>query len=135
MIEVQGETVIVATNRHVAVPDLSSLPPGIAKKGATLSIHAVFRSGLGPREEQVLPAQVIAADLSEDHGSDLAFLVVRGVKRPPALINPLTRFEPSEGLTYVAAGFPLGAMMSAVTDSKGNPSVTITGGRISALSS
>jgi S1-C subfamily serine protease len=133
VIEVRGDTVIVATNRHVAVPDLSDLPPSIVKKGAVLSIQAVFRSGLGPNEEQVLPAQVIAANLSDDHGGDLAFLVIKGVKKPPTPINPMTRFEPSEGMTYVAAGFPLGGMLSKVTDNKGNPSVTITGGRIAAL--
>ncbi len=55
------------------------------------------------------------------------------MKRPPTPIDPLTRFDPTEGMTYVAAGFPLGGMLGKVTDSKGNPSVTITGGRIAAL--
>ncbi len=133
VIEVRGDTVVVATNQHVAVPDLTGLPPSIAKKGAALLIQAVFRSGLGSREEQVLPAELIAADLSDDHSGDLAFLVVKGVKRPPAPIDPLTRFDTSEGMTYVASGFPLGGMLGKVTDSKGNPSVTITGGRIASL--
>ncbi len=66
VIEVRGDTVVVATNRHVAVPDLTGLPPSIAKKGDALLIEAVFHSGLGPREEQVLPAEIIAADLSDD---------------------------------------------------------------------
>ena len=36
-------------------------------------------------------------------------------------------------MTYIGAGFPLGGMLSKVTESAGNPSVTITGGRVSAL--
>ena len=130
MIEVRGDTWLLATNQHVAVPDPSGLPPSLAKKGRCFLIQAVFRSGLGPREEQILPAQLVAADLSDDHSSDLAFLVVQGVKRPPAPINPLTYFETTEGMTYVASGFPIGGRLGKVTDSKGNPSVTITGGRI-----
>jgi hypothetical protein len=132
VIEVNGDAVVVATNRHVAVPDLSELPPGIVAPGSTPTIEAVFRSGLGPAE-QALPARIVAADLSDERNTDLAFLEVKGVKNPPAPIDPMARIQPNEGMTYLGAGFPLGGMLSRVTDSKGNPSVTITGGRIAAL--
>jgi S1-C subfamily serine protease len=124
--------VVVATNRHVAVADLSELPPGRVSPGLTPTLEAVFRSGQG-RDEQALPAQIIAADLSDEMNVDLAFLMVKGVSRPPAPIDPMARIQPGEGMVYIGAGFPLGGLLSKVTESKGNPSVTITGGRIAAL--
>jgi hypothetical protein len=45
----------------------------------------------------------------------------------------MVQFEPSEGIPYICAGFPLGGMIGKVTETHGNPSVTITGGRIAAL--
>jgi S1-C subfamily serine protease len=125
--------VLVATNRHVAVLDLAELPPGIVAPGIHPTLEAVFRSGLGPQTEQALPAQIIAADLSDERNTDLAFLMVKGLKNPPAPIDPMIRIEPMEGMTYLGAGFPLGGMLSKVTESKGNPSVTITGGRVARL--
>ena len=41
--------------------------------------------------------------------------------------------DTTEGMAYTGAGFPLGGMLGKITESKGNPSVTITGGRIAAL--
>ncbi len=132
VIEARGDTVLLATNRHVAVPDISNLPERIAPRGSVPTIEAVFRSGQR-QQEQSLVAHIAAADLSEELNTDLAFLVVQGVNRPPQPINPLVRFEPSEGVPYICAGFPLGGMIGKVTETHGNPSVTITGGRISAL--
>jgi len=134
VIEVMGDTVIVATNRHVAVFDVNELPPSLVPKGSTVELEAVFRSGQ-PQKEQALPAQIIAADQSGDFSNDLAFLLVKGVKSPPTPINPLAKVEPMEGMTYNAGGFPFGGMLGKVSEasSKGNPSITITGGRIAAL--
>ncbi|HZW31820.1 MAG TPA: trypsin-like peptidase domain-containing protein, partial [Isosphaeraceae bacterium] len=132
VIEVNGDTVVVATNRHVAVADLSELPPGLVSPGTLPTIEAVFRSGQG-KDEQALPAQILAADLSEEMNVDLAFLIVKGVSRPPSPIDPMVRIQPAEGMVYIGAGFPLGGLLSKVTESQGNPSVTITGGRIAAL--
>jgi S1-C subfamily serine protease len=132
VIEVNGDGVMVATNRHVAVPDLSELPPGLVPQGSLPEIEAVFRSGQG-KEEQVLPARIVAADHSLENHVDLAFLFVKGVNRPPKPIDPMVRIEPTEGMTYIGAGFPLGGMLSKVAEGAGNPSVTITGGRVSAL--
>ena len=55
------------------------------------------------------------------------------MKKPPTPINPFATLEPTEGMTYLGAGFPLGAKLNQISESKGNPSVTITGGRIAAL--
>jgi len=135
VIEVMGADVILATNRHVAVIDVNELPPSLVPKGSTVELEAVFRSGQGPQKEQALPAVIIAADQSGDFSNDLAFLLVKGVKSPPTPINPLVKVEPTEGMTYNAGGFPFGGMLGKVSESssKGNPSISITGGRISAL--
>lgn len=133
VVDIRGDAVLIATNRHVAVPDLSEIPASIAPKGSTSSLEVVFRSNKGQSEEQAFPAQLVAADLSEDINTDLAFLVVRGVKRPPQPINPQNRGNVSEGLKYVCAGFPLAGLMGKIIESHGNPSVVITGGRISSL--
>lgn len=133
VIEVKGDVVTLATNRHVAVLDVDELPESIAPKGSKIELEAVFRSGEGPQREQTLPAKILAADLTEDLNTDLAILQVAGVKQPPSPINPMIRFDVPEGMTYVAAGFPLGHIVGRITESQGNPSVTITGGRISAL--
>ena len=131
VIEVNGGKVIVATNRHVAVTDLSELPPGLLSKGEKPALEAVFRSGSG-KDEQALPAQIIAADLSGDLSTDLAFLVVHGVNNPPRPIDPFARFEPIEGMSYLGAGFPLAGMFR-VSENEGKPSVVVTGGRISSF--
>ena len=133
MIEVRGDTVIVATNRHVAVLDISEIPASLMPKGAKLELEAVFYSGQGPQKEQARPADIIAADLSGDFSNDLAFLVVKGVARPPTPINVVTKSETTEGMAYTAAGFPFGGILSKVNESKGNPSVTITRGGIARL--
>jgi S1-C subfamily serine protease len=133
VIEVQGDKAILATNRHVAVVDVDELPPSLVPKGSKLELEAVFRSGQGPQNEQALPAQIMAADTSDEFSTDLAFLLVQGVKRPPTPINILTKSETTEGMAYTGAGFPLGGMLNKVNDSKGNPSVTITRGGIARL--
>jgi S1-C subfamily serine protease len=130
--EVHGNTVLLVANRHVVVPDLSELSPGLLPKGKT-ALDVVFRSGLGLENEQTLPAEVLAAVLSDDRSTDLAFLAVKGVKRPPSPVNLVARIEPTEGMTFAAAGFPLGGTLAKLTGNKGNPSVTMAFGRIAAL--
>ncbi len=135
VIEVKGDAVVVATNRHVAVFDHSEVPARLLPKGAAPELQVVFRSGQGPQNEQALPALIMAADTTDDLSTDLAFLSVKGVKRPPKPIDPLAEVEPTEGMMYNAGGFPFGGMLGKVSEasSKGNPSVSITGGRIAAL--
>jgi hypothetical protein len=131
VIEVDGNKAIVATNRHVAVTDLSELPPGLVGPGVKPSLEAVFRSGSG-KDEQALQAQIIAADLSGELSTDLAFLVVQGLKNPPKPIDPFARFEPIEGMSYLGAGFPLAGVIK-ISANEGKPSVVLTGGRISSF--
>ncbi len=133
VIEIRGDGVVVATNRHVALFDIGEVPPSLLSKGAKIELEAVFRSGQGSQKEQTLPAQIIAADNTDDFSTDLAILVVKGVKNPPKPISVSTRSDTTEGMAYTGAGFPLGGMLSKVNDSKGNPSVTITRGGIARL--
>ncbi len=128
-----GDTVFLATNRHVAVIDLDEIPPSLMPKGTKLQLEAVFRSGLGPQQEQTLHADVLAADTSDEFSTDLAILAVKGVKRPPTPVNINASSDTTEGMAYTGAGFPLGGMLAKITDSKGNPSVTITRGGIGAV--
>ena len=113
-------SVIIATNRHVAVLDLSEFPPSIAKKGATASLEVVFRSGLGP-QEQILPAEILAYHRTQEIATNLAFLVAKGVKNPPLPLNIMSTVEVTEGMHYIAAGFALGKLLNGFSESKGNP--------------
>ena len=134
VIESRGDTILIATNRHVCLLDMSEVPARFAKEATNPSLEVVIRSGLGTQTEQSLPAQLIATDsLSEDLNTDLAFLVVKGVKRAPVPINVFAKAESTEGTPYIGAGFPLVGLVNQVAETKGNPSVTITGGRIAAL--
>jgi S1-C subfamily serine protease len=132
VIEVRGDTVVLATNRHVAVFDVSELPPSLVPKDSKVEFEAVFRSGQGPQKEQALPAQIVAADTSGDFQTDLAILAVQGVKKPPAPISIFAKSETTEGMAYAAAGFPFGGLLnSASSDRKSNPTVTTPFGHIS----
>jgi serine/threonine protein kinase len=108
VIDVTEDSVLLATSRHVAVPDLSDAPTSLLPPGSTPEIEAVFLSGQGPQSEQAVPAQLIAADSSDDLSAELAFLLAKHMKRPPAPINMANRLEPTEGMAYLGAGFPLG---------------------------
>ncbi len=118
---------IIATNRHVAVADPMHLPPGLVKEGSKQSLEVVFRSGLGA-EEQILPANLIAFDLTQEYATDLAFLAVEGVQKSPAPLDIMPKVEATEGMKYIGAGFPLGQSLNGISESKGNPRVTITTG-------
>jgi Trypsin-like peptidase domain len=128
-----GDMVFLATNRHVAVIDLDEIPPSLLPKGTKPQLEAVFRSGQGAQQEQTLPVEILAADTSDEFSTDLAILAVRKVKRPPTPVNINASSDTTEGMAYTGAGFPLGGMLAKITDSKGNPSVTITRGGIGAV--
>jgi len=133
VIAVNGNEVLLATNRHVAVPNLSEVPESIAPHDSVVEQDAVFYSGEGPQLEQVLPAGIVAANLSEDINTDLAFMVVSGVKRPPRPLDIMARLEPTEGIPYICAGYPLSDLVNKIADAHGNPTVTITHGHIASL--
>ncbi len=133
VIGVVGDAVFLATNRHVVVVDFDELPPSIVPKGSKPELQAVFRSGQGTSKEQILPADILAADTSDEFSTDLAILVVKGVKQPPKAIDVNVKSETNSGMTYTAAGFPLGGLLNKINDSEGNPRASITGGRVSRL--
>jgi hypothetical protein len=133
VIEVNGNSAVIATNRHVAFLDVSTLPASLVKAGGEPKLDVVFYSGLGAGREQTVSARIMAADLTPEYGTDLAFLEVTGIKNPPMKVDIFSQVEPEEGIRYVGAGFPLGEGLNKLSDTKGNPSVTITGGRIAAL--
>ena len=58
---------------------------------------------------------------------------MKGVKNPPTPLSVFAKSDTTEGMAYTGAGFPLGGMLGKITESKGNPSVTITRGGIAAL--
>jgi S1-C subfamily serine protease len=122
VIRADKDTVLLATNRHVADAETDD--------GGKASITAVFRSGQGAALEQSLPAEIVAIDHSREINHDLAILRVRGLTRPIVPINPSILTVPSLQMKYSAYGFPFGDM---ITLSKGNPGITVTGGTVSSL--
>jgi hypothetical protein len=70
--------------------------------------------------------------MSGELSTDLAFLVVRGVKNPPKPLDPSLRVEPIEGMRYLGAGFPLAGVIK-ISQNEGKPSVVVTGGRIASF--
>jgi hypothetical protein len=133
VIEVQKDTVWLATNRQVAILDRSDPSSDLVPPGAKPELEAIFRSGQGSKLEQSLPATLIAADFSDDIFTDLAFLQVKGVHEPPAPVNVLGDFEAVEGTRFLEAGFPLEGTLNGTSETRTNPSVTVTGGRVAAL--
>ncbi len=130
VVDVTADSVLLATSRQVAAPDLARTPQHLSPANATPEIEAVFLSGQGPPHEQTLPAHLIAVDTSDDLCTDLAFLVVKGVKHSPTPINMLNRLDPTPGMAYLGAGFP---PSSNLMEGNGNPSVAIIHGGIAAL--
>ena len=94
------------------------------------TIEAVFRSGL--RRSRPSGRDHLRRPLRRDEDGP-GVPADQGVESAARPIDPAARLEPSSGMTYHRAGFPLGGMLSKVTESKGNPEVTITGGLISRL--
>jgi S1-C subfamily serine protease len=120
VLRVDGDTALIVTNEHVAVPP--------AKLGITRRAEheLVFHSGR--KNEFTRRGELIAAD--EDH--DLAILKVTGTKGPdfPAPLNTTDRVTVTETMPVYMLGFPFGEMLSAT---KGNPGVTIGKGTVSSV--
>ncbi len=128
VIKATGDTVLVMTNRHVAVPDAGELP-----ENAKFEISVVFRSGTPQQQE--LPATLLAHDDREVR--DLAVLEVHGVRQPPLPIPAnLTTAEADFYLTMpvYALGFPRGrSIQQVVGNTKDNPAITVNPMSISSL--
>jgi serine/threonine protein kinase len=133
VIEVTGDAVLVATNRRGAALEPAETGERPAPFGSRPEIEAVFSSGQGPAHEQALPAQLIAADSSDEPSTELAFLIVKGMVRPPAPINMLNRLDLTAGMAYLSAGFRSDAAWKSPADRTGNPTATIVRGGISGV--
>ncbi len=135
VIDVTHDSVLVVTSRRVAGPDRDEgSEDGMSRSSASKpEIEAVFLSGQGRSQEQTLPARLIAVDRSDDLGTQLAFLMVKGVKRPPMPINVLNRLDPTVGMTYLGAGSASPGLRKLPADAQGNPSITVVRGAISEL--
>jgi S1-C subfamily serine protease len=121
VIRVDGDTALVLTNHHVAVPDASESP-----RGGNFEVSVVFRSG-SPTEQE-LPATLLGSIFNET--TDLALLEVKGVKQPPRPIpaeQTAVESEFFETMPVTALGFPLGEMIQGVVGrTGGNPAITVT---------
>jgi hypothetical protein len=91
VIRSERNTVLLATNRHVADAETDD--------GGKLEITAVFRSGQGANLEQSLPAEIVSIDSSREINHDLTILRVRGLTKPIVAIDPAVRTVPSLQIT------------------------------------
>ncbi len=114
LIHVNGETGLVATNRHV----IAAIPGRFTPTQYSL----VFNSGT--RNEKVLTGEIVAISQEQD----LAVLKVTS-KNLPAPID-LTPTKLRETMTIYTFGFPLGEVLSK---DRANPAATIGKGTIGAL--
>jgi S1-C subfamily serine protease/regulation of enolase protein 1 (concanavalin A-like superfamily) len=112
---VNGETGLVATNRHV----IAEIPGRFTPQSYSL----VFNSGT--RNERTLPGEVIAVCQEQD----LAVLKVTAKDLPAAIDLSPTKMR--ETMTIYTLGFPLGDVL-AKKDGQ-NPAVTIGKGGVGAL--
>jgi S1-C subfamily serine protease len=129
-IEPNGD-IWIATNRHVAVPDLDELPEGSFPSGSIVTTEIVFRSG--QPDEQSVKGELIAEDPSGEIENDIAFLRARKVQRPPQPIAAGNQPVAREGQSYIGGGFPLGGSITQIVKATSNPSITITKGSVSAV--
>jgi S1-C subfamily serine protease len=126
VIKVLGDTVLVLTNRHVAVDD-DELPAGAKRE-----IFVVFRSQTA--QEQELPAKLLTFDHRQ--APDLAMLEVKGVRMPLAEISADRTAKESdfyETMPAYSLGFPFSAGIIGAKDVNFNPAVTVNAISISAF--
>jgi S1-C subfamily serine protease len=141
VVRTDEQTIYVVTNAHVvARPNWQTngaLPPGfrlrdqfeLRRKLAeierlTPTVSVVLNSGTP--QEQVLSADIVAADAQRD----LAVLKADNVKSPPAAIELDASFQPTETTPVFTFGFPFG---EALSKTKGNPAITVGRGAVSSL--
>jgi hypothetical protein len=138
LIQVQGDTGYIITNHHVANPEvdmLRAIPTFrrghrdvdlqiVKVKLKNVSLTVVFHSGT--RQEQALPAEVLATDPFRD----LAVLRVRGLEVWPRPIVLEQKTPLIETMPVYILGFPFGQILSLT---KGNPAITINKGSVSSV--
>ena len=114
------DTLLVATNHHVAVPT----PPADAKSPKPAALSVVFDSGT-KTEKAYNSVSVVASDPDRD----LAVLKVTGVKPAPRPL-PLAGAAVTETTTVYPFGFPFGKALSA---DAGSPAITVGKASVSSL--
>ena len=126
---------LLATNRHVAVFDISrGACQASCPREPRSSSKPSSAAARGRRKSKPFPPTIIAADhYATISARTWRFSWCKGVKSPPTPLSVFAKSDTTEGMAYTAAGFPLGGMLGKVNENKGNPSVTITGGGIAAL--
>jgi S1-C subfamily serine protease len=131
LIRVDGHTAYFATNDHVVTPPSTTIvamgrlkPRLVAVAAPKARISVVLRSGTA--REQVLPAEVVAADPD----ADLAVLRVNGARDLPRPIDFSQQIALVETMPLFIFGFPFG---KALATNKGNPAITVGKGSVSSL--
>ena len=122
LLQVDGNTALIATNNHVANPTAKN----VGAFGAA-SHEVVFHSGR--RNEFTMKAELVASDPERD----LAILRVKGVRGAddfPTAINTTDRLSLAETMPVYIFGFPFGEMLST---GQSSPAVTIGKGTISSI--
>ena len=142
VLRVDGNAVLVGTNRHVVSHgegddddegDSAGKPADASEPKAPPVISVVFRSGEGPGVEQEVVAELLGADNTGDMSHDLAILSVKGVNNPPKPIDINRSSQPTEGMALMILGFPFGEVMNVAGSQGRNPAITINKASISSL--
>jgi S1-C subfamily serine protease len=121
LLQSEGNTALIVTNEHVAVPSDKRGPVGRPDH------EVVFHSGR--KNEFTLKADLLAVDAERD----LAILRVKGVRGVddfPAPLDTSNKGTLSETMPVYIFGFPFAEMLSTTS---GSPAVTIGKGTISSL--
>ena len=135
VVRAEGGTVYIATNHHVVEsrdPRFGGRREDVDAPPIWPPITAVFRSGDTTGRECSRPARVVAHDRRDSR--DLALLVVEGLPDAPRPIDVEGGAEPAETTPLFIHGFPFGDLDRLIDrDNRRNPSITISGGRVSSL--
>ena len=141
VIEVTGDTALIATNQHVIAKPAElkqgGYIPGLRGRDrlalmriqqalavAESAVTVVFNSGTP--NEQVIKAELLGG-LEEP---DLAVMRVTGIKSPPRAVRFEQTVAPFETMSLYILGFPFG---EALATNNGNPTITIGKGSISSI--
>ncbi len=128
VIQVDGNTALIATNHHVISGGKDDDEPESGVPAPVVTV--VFRSG-GGASEFAAPATIIATDRIGNR--DLAILRVQGVPNLPKPIALHPEAEVVETMPVLIFGFPFGEIDKMLTRSNVSPAITINKGSISSL--
>ena len=117
VMQVDNDSALLVTNDHVVSPPKELKLPAPR-------IEVIFNSGR--KTEVSYPAVVVATDSERD----LAILRVKDAKDLPKTLDLTQKVELAETMPVYMFGFPFGTALSA---SKGNPTITVGKGGISSL--